>query len=179
MGEIKPFKKHKLIIGILSVLKDREGEVIKALTDEFGPVDYKSEIYPFSYTSYYDREMGGDIDRFFLSFERLILPDELSDVKIHTNYLEKFFSIQNGEGLSRRLNFDPGILNLSHLILASTKDNVHRIPLKEGIYGEVTLGYKNGSFEPFPWTYLDYRSPEYGEIFSRIRDIYRENIAEG
>lgn len=177
MGEIKPFKKHKLIIGVLSVLHDREGEIINALSDEFGPIDYKSDVIPFSFTSYYDSEMGRDIERFFLSFERLIIPDELSDVKIHTNYLEKFFSIQDAAGLSRRVNFDPGILNLSHLILASTKDNVHRIPLKEGIYGEVTLAYKNGNFEPLPWTYPDYKSPEYGEIFSRIRSIYRENIS--
>ena len=178
MGEIKPFKKHKLIIGVLSVLHDREGEIIKALTDEFGPADYKSEALPFLYTSYYNREMGDDIERFFISFERLILPDELSDVKIHTNYLEKFFSVQAGEGLSRRVNFDPGILNLSHLILASSKDNVHRIPLKEGIYGEVTLGYKNGEFEPMPWTYRDYCSPEYWQILSCIRDIYRNDISK-
>ena len=122
--------------------------------------------------------MGDDIERYFLSFERLIFPDELADVKIHTNYLEKFFSVQDGEGLSRRVNFDPGILNLSHLILASTKDNVHRIPLKDGIYGEVTLGYRDGKFEPYPWTYRDYCSPEYGEILSSIRDIYKKDISE-
>ena len=178
MGEIKPFKRHKLVIGVLSVLHDREGEILKALTDEFGPADFKSEVLPFSYTSYYNREMGDDIERFFLSFEKLIPPDTLADVKTHTNYLEKFFSVQDGDGFSRRVNFDPGILNLSHLILASAKDNVHRIPLKDGIYGEVTLGYKEGKFEPFPWTYRDYCSPEYGQIFSSIRDIYKKDISK-
>lgn len=178
MGEINTFKKHKLIIGVLSVLHDREDEIINALTEEFGTVDYKSTILPFTYTSYYDKEMGGDIERFFLSFEKLISPDELSDVKIHTNYLEKFFSIQEaGKGSMRKVNFDPGLINLSHLILASTKDNVHRIPLKDGIYGEVTLAYKGGGFEPYPWTYIDYKSPEYTKIFSEIRDIYRQDLS--
>ncbi len=177
MGEIKPFKKHKLVIAVLSVLRDREGEIINALAEEFGPVDYKSNVIPFSYTSYYNSEMGEDIERFIISFEKLIYPDELSDVKIHTNYLEKFFSIQEADKLTRKVNFDPGILNLSHLVLASTKDNVHRIPLKEGIYGEVTLGYRNNAFEPFPWTYPDYRSPEYGEIFNYIRNIYKQDLA--
>lgn len=91
MGEIKPFKKHKLIIGVLSVLHDRLEEIVNALTEEFGPVDFRSREIPFTYTEYYNREMGSDIERFFLSFEKLISPDELSDVKVHTNYLEKFF----------------------------------------------------------------------------------------
>ncbi len=177
MGEIKPFKKHKLIVAVLSVLHDREAELINALTEEFGDIDYKSPVLPFCCTSYYNREMGNNIERFFLSFKNLILPDKLSDVKIHTNYLEKFFSVQKDSRIYRHVNFDPGILNLSHLILASTKDNVHRIPLDRGIYGEVTLGYKNGKFEPFPWTYRDYRSPEYGKILSLIRDIYKKDIS--
>ena len=177
MGEIKPFKKHKLVIAVLSVLHDRTAEIVNALTDEFGPADFRSREIPFTYTEYYNREMGSDIERFFLSFKKLISPDELSEVKIHTNYLEKFFSIQDSEGNSRRVNFDPGILNLSHLILASTKDNVHRIPLNGGIYGEVTLGYKDGAFTPYPWTYIDYRSPEYSEILSVIRDIYKADIS--
>jgi uncharacterized protein DUF4416 len=177
LGEINSFKKHKLIVGVLSVLRDREDEVINTLSEEFGKVDYKSENLPFTYTSYYDREMGPNIERFFLSFEKLISPEKISDVKIHTNYLERFFSIQEaGKGAMRKVNFDPGLLNLSHLILASSKDNVHRIPLKEGIYGEVTLAYKEGTFEPFPWTYIDYKSPEYTNIFSEIREIYKKDI---
>ena len=176
MGDIKEFKKHKLIIAVLSTLKEGEGEIAKTMNNEFGTIDFKSMVIPFSYTSYYCREMGHGIKRFFLAFENLILPDELADIKIHTNYLEKQFASKSSEGLLRKVNLDPGILNLSHLVLASTKDNVHRIPLKKGIYGEVALGFRNGNFEPYPWTYPDYRSLEYNNIFKQIRDIYRKNI---
>ena len=177
MGDIKPFKKQKLIIGVLSVLHDREDEVVNALTEEFGEADYKSGLLPFTYTSYYNSEMGEDIKRFFLSFSKLVSPETLADIKIHTNYLEKFFSIQDtSRGMLRKVNFDPGILSLSRLILASTKDNVHRVPLKDGIYGEVTLSYRGGKFEPFPWTYPDYRSSEYSRILKEIRGLYREDL---
>ena len=177
MGEIKGFQKYKLIIGILSTLNDREDDFISILEKEFSSVDYKSRRFPFSYTSYYDKEMGEPITRFFLSFKKLVSPDDLAGIKIHTNYLENFFAVKTSAGLPmRKVNFDPGILNQSRLILASTKDNVHRIPLKEGIYGEVTLAYRKGEFVPFPWTYADYKDPVYNKIFKEIRKIYCLNL---
>ena len=58
------------------------------------------------------------------------------------------------------------------MVLATTKDYSHRIYLGQGIYGEVTLRYRNGGFHPWEWTYPDYASPRYLEIFAQIRGIY-------
>ena len=44
--------------------------------------------------------------------------------------------------MKRPVNIDPGYINESRLILASTKDFSHRIYLRDGIYAEVTLNYR-------------------------------------
>ncbi|MDD5512405.1 MAG: DUF4416 family protein [Candidatus Omnitrophica bacterium] len=73
----------------------------------------------------------------------------------------------------RSINIDPGYLDMAKLVLATTKDFCHRIYLGSGIFGEVTLVYRKDSFQPWEWTYPDYRSREYIETFNRIREIYR------
>ena len=176
MGEIKDFQKHKLIAGILSSLPGRKDEILKVLTEEFGEIDFISRELLFNYTDYYNNEMGDVITRFFVSFRDPVDPVELSDIKIRTNYLEKLFSVQGDEkSFYRKVNLDPGLMSASRLILASTKDFAHRIPLRDGIYAEVTLIFRSGRFETLPWTFPDYRSDEYLEILTQIRDIYRNN----
>jgi len=76
----------------------------------------------------------------------------------------------------RRINIDPGFLSLGKLILATTKDQCHRVYLGRGIFAEVTLFYKRKTFNPWPWTYLDYKSQEYIDIFNSIRAIYQKQI---
>lgn len=73
----------------------------------------------------------------------------------------------------RRVNIDPGYLDSSKLVLASRKDYAHRIYLNKGVYGEVTLFYRQKTFTPWECTYPDYRSPPYLAAFNRIRELYR------
>ena len=73
----------------------------------------------------------------------------------------------------RSVNIDPGYLDLAKVVLFSTKDYSHRIYLDKGIYAEVTLFYKDNRFNPWPWTYPDYRTSEYLGIFKSIREIYK------
>jgi len=168
MGEIHPFLPEKLIMGILVSRSEHLSRMEKLLTDEFGPVDYRSELFPFTFTGYYDREMGEGIRRRFLSFRRLVDPVSLAEIKLRTNQLEEHF-LEKG---NRKINLDPGLLSLGKLILASTKDNAQRIPLSRGIYGEITLMYRKKAYHPLPWTYPDYQSEKYHEILLHIRDIY-------
>lgn len=172
MGEIHPFTPEKLIAGILTTRSDQLEEVEKVLVREFGPVDYRSSMIPFTYTDYYNAEMGPGIRRFFLSFEELVPPDRLAGIKIRTNQLEERF-LEEGK---RKTNIDPGLLSLGKLILASTKDNAQRIPLSRGIFAEITLIYTRKQYRPLPWTYRDYQSPEYLQVLHEIRDIYKQQI---
>ena len=174
MGNISNFTKEKLVIGVLSTLPGRKQEIEDTLTAEFGPADYHSPEIDFIYSEYYTREMGPDIKRFFYAFENCVAPDRLADIKIRTNELEEQFC----KGGDRKANFDPGVLNCSRLILASTKDNMHRVPLQKGIYAEVTLVYMKKQFHSLMWTYRDYASETYKQIFSEIREIYRLQLKQ-
>ncbi len=172
MGSIKCFEKHKLVAGILTTLPERLDEIINTLREGIGEIDYVSPVMDFCYTDYYTREMGEKIRRVFVSFRKLADPSTLADIKILTNSLEEIYM----SGENRKVNFDPGMLCSSRLILASTKDNVHRIPLKNGIYGEVTLVFRGGKFEQLPWTYADFKSAEYADVLMKIREIYKADL---
>ncbi|MBI9107668.1 MAG: DUF4416 family protein [Spirochaetales bacterium] len=174
MGEIAGFMKENLIIGVLSTENASEQDLRTELEIEFGSVDFVSKRLEFNFTTYYDDEMGQGIERWFYSFEKLVAPEQLPAVKIKTNEIENRH-LRDG---NRKVNLDPGLLDLNRLILATTKNVGHRIPLSLGIYGEITLIYMKKDFHPLKWTYPDYQSPEYIEILKEIRTLYRLKIKE-
>jgi hypothetical protein len=174
MGEILPFTPEKLVIGILCSHPECVREIEKPLTEQFGPLDYRSEAIPFTFTDYYEQEMGADLIRLFVSFEQLVAPDQLSAFKLRTNLLEKEF-LKTGK---RKVNLDPGLLSLGKLILASTKDNAQRIPLADGIFGEITLIYRRKGYIALPWTYRDYQSEAYQRILLQIRSRYKQQLQD-
>lgn len=163
-------------MGVLSTLPEEKEALRRILVKEFGPIDYESQEFDFTFTDYYVPEMGSGIKRFFYSFVNLVNPDQLPDIKICTNELEEKFATPDG---NRKINLDPGLLSLSSLILATTKNNVHRIPLQKGIYGEVTLMYVNKEYQTLPWTYADYRTPAFHEIFKEMRQLLKKQIRAG
>lgn len=174
MGEITSFTPEKFIIAILISKSEMLDKLINILTDNFGPLDFKSELLEFNYTDYYNMEMGNKIERLFLSFQNLIDPESLPDIKILTNKIENSFLVDN----QRKVNLDPGMLSVKRFILATSKDNGHRIPMQKGIYGEVTLLFISKNFKALPWTYIDYKSEEYSKILKEIRIIYKNNLKE-
>lgn len=174
MGTIARPSPVKLFIGMLS----RERGLFEALTERlsraFGPVDLESPEWPWRYSRYYEEELGTDLIRKFAFFRRPIDPGDVSEIKILTNGLEKEYL--NGSG-SRRINLDPGYLDMARLVLVSTKDFSHRIYIGKGIYGEVTLIYSQGTYQPFSYTYPDYKSEEYIAVFKKARDLFRGTSA--
>ena len=51
--------------------------------------------------------------------------------------------------------------------------NQHRFYLGKGICGEITLRYIKKSFQAWEWTYPDYGTEHYLQIFYCIRTLYR------
>ena len=170
-GEFRP---EKLVIGILVSKPERLTELKDLLTGLYGPVDYEAGPLDFIYTSYYNNEMGTPIFRCFYAFRELIDPQRLSDIKIKTNEIERQFS----EDGRRTINLDPGTLAQSRFVLATTKEGSHRIPLKGGIYGEVTLQFRSGTYREQEWTYPDFRSDTYKKILGEIREIYNNQLKD-
>ncbi len=172
MGTIKEPLPVKLVMPMISGYAELFETAAAALVDHFGPIDYRSPILPFAHTTYYEAEFGPDLERCFLSFETLVDPGSLAEIKVLTNTLEGRWQ----EGGRRRINLDPGYVSLAKLVLATTKNHGHRIYIGQGIYAEVTLTYRNKDYRPLPWTYPDYRAEAYLEILRTIRGIYLSQL---
>ena len=167
-------EKVKLITSLFSPQKDLIDQVIPEMESIFGPVDWKSGELFFDRTKYYAREMGWPLFRRFISFKDLIRPEDLIEVKLKTNHIEKHY-VEEGK---RRINIDPGYIALERLILATGKNYTHRIYLGQGIYADLTLIYQRGTFQPLEWTYRDYSDPEMIDCFNRLREDYKNQLRE-
>ncbi len=161
----------KLISSLFSPEKELIDTVIKQLEDIWGPVDSLSPELFFDRTKYYAKEMGWPLHRRFISFEKLILPDQLVQIKLKTNEIEHQY-ITDG---NRKINIDTGYITPERLILATGKNFTHRVYLTKGIFADLTLMFQNKSYTPLEWTYPDYATPETIEFFNDIRKQYMES----
>ena len=143
------------------------------LEQAYGPVGLAGEPFAFTHTAYYEPAMGAGLTKHLLAFRDLVPPDCLPDVKRHTNALERELTAAGLFAEARPLNLDPGVLTLGKFLLATTKDQAHRVYLRDGIFAEVTLRYHAGEFEPWPWTYADYRLPCVHAFLEQARELYR------
>jgi len=176
MGEAKSPSPVKLFCGVLAGRDEWLDLAREGVERELGALDLASDTWDFDSTDYYEDEMGPALRRRFFSFAELIDPGEIVEAKLATNRLERTLAEAVEGGPARPINLDPGYVSLSKLVLATTKDYAHRIYLSSGIYAEVTLGWRHGRFEPWDWTYPDYRRPEYHEFFARVRSAYAEQL---
>jgi hypothetical protein len=144
----------------------------------YGPIGLTSTAFVFNQTTYYAATMGTDLRKQFFAFRDLVAPDTLPQLKRETNSMENDLASQRRFAEPRPLNLDPGHLSLGKFLLATTKDQAHRVYLRDGIFSEVTLRYESGAFEPWPWTYADYRQECVRSFLREARDYYRERLRE-
>ncbi len=163
--------KAKLFIGVLSSSEEYAQKAEKRLIKKYGKIDYKSANIPFSHTKYYS-SLGSGVFKILFSFKKLIPREEIAEIKLFTNILERNISGKE----KRHINIDPGYLTLSNVFLASCKDYFHRVYLKKGVYIENELRYVSKRYEPWDWTYPDYSKPEYLDFFYNIRQVYYDQI---
>ena len=180
MGAVYEFEKEKLIIGVIYHEKAILDRAMQILTAEFGEIEAVSEEFSFSkeFSTYYDGEIGGEGLRRIYSFKTLVDPERQADIKIRTNEIEAGLSLEG----KRQINLDPGFINHGRLMLATTKETGFRVPLKEGIYTELTLFWARGGWQKFPWTYRDYQSERVQKFITEVRASYlaerRKNIGK-
>ena len=173
MSGAKPkVKPVKPIAGVLFQRRVNLDSINSRLISLLGPIDHKSTVFDFIFTDYYLSEMGGDLKKCFYSFEKLIMPDALPDIKNAAIRIESELASEN----KRTVNIDPGYLEESKLVLASTKNFSHRIYLRDHIWGEVTLRYVRGEFVKHDWTYPDYSQDLAIEFLAHARDIYKRQL---
>lgn len=177
MGKINFPKPAKLIISMISSDVHLFNFYKEALIKKFSKVDLESNIQPFNFTNYYEQEFGKDLIQKLFSFDSLIKPEKLPEIKKITNDLENDFmkkNIKKDTSLHRRkINLDPGYISLNKFILASTKNGPSRIYLNGGIYAEITLRFINKSFVPCEYTYSNYETLEYINFLNTVRQRYK------
>lgn len=172
MGLPTPPPPVKLLVALLSAVPTLFATAAQQLQETYGSIDLESVIFPWNTTNYYQEEMGEGLLRKFVSFEPLISPEDLGKIKLETNAKEHALSDAASTDSPRRINLDPGYLDATKLVLASTKNQAHRIYLTQGIYAEVTLLYHHKAFHPFIYTYEDYRWPETHAFLRQVRKQY-------
>jgi hypothetical protein len=161
------------------------------LAQWYGKIDDVSDILPFTFTQYYKDEMGEGLLRQWVRFEALFAPEHLAKCKLETNMAETLLARQFREPqpagpavtpanpsppIQRPINIDPGYVHRYKVVLATTKDHSHRVYLREGIYGEVTLHWSQNIWTPWPWTYADYQTPLAKDFFTRARTAYLDQL---
>jgi hypothetical protein len=159
----------------------------------WGPIADLSEAFDFVESEYYHRTMGPGLKKQLAVFRSPYDPSELPADKLFTNDLERSWPDRSQPGcrepraalaepvfdptLQRPINIDPGYMSLTKLVLASTKNREHRIYLREGIYAEVTLAYRDQAWQSMPWTYADYQRADVRGFLARARRRFSANIA--
>ena len=140
------------------------------LEKTFGDILFESPSLTWDYSSYYKDEIGWPLFRQIIFFKNIIDPVLLVDIKLKTNEIESLLSLDG----KRRINLDPGYLTLSKVVLASTKNYAHRLYLGKGIYGEITLIFKDGTYTPHIYTYRDYQDKSHIDIFIEARELLKK-----
>lgn len=169
-------KPVKLFVALLSRHEELFPLVEKELTALFGPTDLAYGSLPWAVTDYYEKEMGTGLLRRIVSFAPVISPAALAEIKLETQAIEERYQWIEGEKRGRRVNIDPGYVDAGKVVLVSTKSASHRIYLRSGIYGEVTLLFQGGSFRPLVYTYPDYLWPETMAFLNASRARYLEQL---
>ncbi len=168
----KPGLPKNVLLFVATLYKDKENyyTALRYLIELYGEILFETSPKKWNYSNYYTPELGSPIFRRFIFFKNLISEGDIAHIKLQTNQIEEKLSLQG----KRKINLDPGYISTAKLVLATTKDYCHRIYLKDGIYGEVTLIYRDKTFCPAINTYKDYADEAYIKIFNLARKIYKE-----
>jgi hypothetical protein len=178
MGDVRVHQRVTPVVALLA----RDAELFQRaripLEELFGPVDSESPIWPFDLTDYYQDEMGAGLQRQFFSFKRLADPADLPDWKLATNAIEAQFTreAEATGGAARPINLDAGYLFRRKLVLASTKDHAHRLYLRDGIFAEITMSFRDEKWLCHQFTFPDFKSGRYDRFFKRVRSQHLRKL---
>ncbi|WP_457640804.1 DUF4416 family protein [Persephonella sp.] len=143
-------------------------DALYTLGKDFGNILIETEPFYLPYSKYYEKEMGKGVRKKFVFFSKLINKLDIKNIKKYSMALEDKFRIDG----NRTVNIDPLYLDIDQVVVSTSKYRGNRIYLGDGVFVELELWYHHGSFQPFLWTYLDYK--EKIPFFNKVRNLYRK-----
>lgn len=164
----------KLIVAVLWTDQVKLLAALDAMCDAWGEIDFTGPDRPFDSTDYYDQEMGGRPQRRLVSFRQLVPPESLRQMKLFANAIEDDLA----EAGARRVNLDVGYLDHAKIVLGSLKCAGQKIHLGDGVYADLVARFRDGRYQPFDWTFPDFRDGRYDTELLAIRDEYRRQLRE-
>jgi len=174
MADTQPVDPVKLLVAILWSDFERLRHALDEIRICWGPIDFQGADRLFDATDYYMSEMGSDLHRRLISLEDLVPPESIRKAKLVCNEIEDRLAV----GARRRVNLDIGYLDRSKLVLASVKYAGQKIHLGDGIYADLIARYRAGRYQPFEWTFPDFRDGRYDSELSTIRSNYLSQLRE-
>ena len=167
---MKPEFYVKLIIGAIY----SDIQFLNSAKEQMGNLNLfiknQSKEFPFDLTEYYKSEMGPNLKRCFLNIEGLQKLENCFEWKIRMETIENNLSKLG----KRRINLDPGYIDLHRVVLFSSKQGPQKIYIRKGVWGDlVLLKVKNG-FKNLPWTFPDIREGRYHNFFLQVLKEFKE-----
>ena len=166
----------KLIIGAIYADTQWLMKANSAMQRQGWEIQHQSQEFPFDQTDYYSTEMGEGLKRCFLSIKGLQSLEFSADWKLKTAEIEQQLSNKG----KRKINLDPGYLDLSRVVLLSGKEGSHKIYLRDGVWADLVLLKDKRGYRNFPWTFPDIRTGLYDDYFLQLRaEFKKENLQGG
>lgn len=183
MAETKPAFPVKYFIAVLYGNEESLQKAKKLVEDKWGRIDFEGNAHLFDVTDYYEPEMGSPIFRKLISLEKIYEPALLVEMKIQCNCFEQKLSICG----KRTVNLDAGYLDHNKVLLASAKEAGQKIYLDKGIYADLAGRYKSGKYQPFEWSFPDFRDGRYDQelllmrkrCMAQLKEYIREKEVNG
>jgi hypothetical protein len=163
----------KLFVAVLWSHEEALQKAVKRMEECWGPVDFVGPDRVFDRTDYYEQEMGININRRLLSFLQLFPADHIGMAKHISNDIEDKLA----ENAKRTVNLDVGYLDCNKIVLASFKGAGQKIYLGNSVWADFIARYRSGRYQPFEWTFPDFKDGRYDQDLGRIREIYRKQIS--
>ncbi|MDP2599643.1 MAG: DUF4416 family protein [Deltaproteobacteria bacterium] len=172
--------KAKAVLFLLTQNPALADGVIAHFEKTLGPVALRGDWHLFEKT-YYEEELGPDLKRCVVGFKNPFQPWHLAELK------RECIKIESGlprplRGLAmttgRKINIDPGYVDLFKVVLASGKGGGQKICIAENIHAHTLLRYEKGGWIPFEWTFPDFKADTYHGDLLKIRRSLKESVHE-
>ena len=162
----------RLIVSIMYSSMDALADAVTALEKKYGRVQCETLEIPCCDQELYKEEMGENLLRRFLSFDKKIDRSALVDLKVVCDKIEMSLSDVVDDYYFRTVNIDPGILTTSNIVIASHHETNYNVYIRDGVFAEIALIYGRGEYRRLPWTNPDYCSDESINFFKRVRESF-------